>query len=266
MPSKQLIKKTVLSAALATSTALAVVAAGPLSAGAQESAPLDPAALDPAQAEAVRELVRDYLIENPDVIVEALQIYEQRQQAAEAERRQAALVAQRGALNEDPSSPVLGNPEGDVTVVEFFDYRCPYCKSIATAMRELVAEDPNVRLVMKEFPILSQESVDAARAALAAERQGLYEEFHFALMERGGSMSEPEVMAVAESVGLDLERLRADMQAPEIEEALRRNYAVGDAVGITGTPAMVIGNTVVPGMVSIDRLRELVAQARAEAS
>ncbi|WP_299398960.1 DsbA family protein [Pelagibius sp.] len=261
MPSKLLIKKTVLSAALATSTALAVAAGTALPANAEEPAPLEP-----AQAEAFRELVRDYLIENPDVIVEALQIYEQRQQAAEAERQQAALVAQRGALNEDPSSPVLGNPEGDVTVVEFFDYRCPYCKSIATAMRDLVDEDPNVRLVMKEFPILSQESVDAARAALAAGRQGLYEEFHFALMERGGSMSEPEVMAVAESVGLDLERLRADMQAPEIEEALRRNYAVGDAVGITGTPAMVIGNTVVPGMVGIDRLRELVAQARAEAS
>ncbi|WP_420347267.1 DsbA family protein [Pelagibius sp.] len=261
MLSKQLMKKTILGGAFATSTALAVVAGNALPAGAEE-----PTALNPAQTEAVRALLRDYLIENPEIVVEALQVYEQRQQAAEAERRQAALVAQRSTLNDDPGSPVLGNPEGDVTIVEFFDYRCPYCKSIATAIRDLVAEDPNIRLVMKEFPILSQESVDAARAALAAERQGLYEDFHFALMERGGSMSEPEVMAVAESVGLDLERLRADMRAPEIEEALRRNYAVGDAIGITGTPAMVIGNTVVPGLVSIDRLRELVAQARAEAS
>jgi len=200
------------------------------------------------------------------VVVEAFRAYEQRQQALEAERQRAALMAEAANLNRDPLSPVLGNPEGDVTVVEFFDYRCPYCKRIAGALQGLVAEDPNVRLVMKEYPILSQESVDAARAALAADRQGLYEPFHFALMERGGAMTAAEVMSVAHSVGLDIDRLRQDMQLPEIEEALRRNYALGEKIGVTGTPAMVIGGTVVPGAVSLEHLRSLVAEARAQAS
>ncbi len=150
--------------------------------------------------------------------------------------------------------------------MEFFDYRCPYCKRVAGALQALVAEDPNIRLVMKEYPILSQESIEAARAALAAARQGQYERFHFALMERGGSMTESEVMGVAQSVGLDLDQLRRDMQSAEIEEALRRNYALAETIGVGGTPAMVIGTTLIPGAVGLERLRSLVAEARAQAS
>ncbi|NIA68773.1 DsbA family protein [Pelagibius litoralis] len=218
------------------------------------------------ETEAFQKMVREYLLQNPEIIVEALQTYEQRQQLAETERQREALIAERSNLNEDPLSPVLGNPEGDVTVVEFFDYRCPYCRRAAEVLQELVAEDPNVRLVMKEYPILSQESVEAARAALAAAKQDKYESFHFTLMETGGSMSEAEVMAVAQATGLDVERLQRDMQLPEIEEALRRNYALAETVGITGTPAMVIGTALVPGVVSLERLKELVAEARAQAS
>lgn len=262
MISKQLKLRAITSVFAGALVALAVVAGNPQSARSDESADK----LSAAETEAFEKVVRKYLLENPEVIVEALQAYEQRQQAMEAERQRAAVVAEAANLNEDPTSPVLGNPEGDITVVEFFDYRCPYCKRVAGALQALVAEDPNVRLVMKEYPILSKESIDAARAALAAARQGRYERFHFALMNRGGSMSEAEVMSVAHSEGLDIDRLKRDMQSAEIEEALRRNHALAQTIGVTGTPAMVIGSTLVPGAVGLERLRALVAQARAEAS
>ncbi len=222
--------------------------------------------LTASETDAFQQRVRDYLLENPEVIVEALQAYEQRQKDAESERQRIALTEQRSNLVEDPLSPVLGNPEGDVTVVEFFDYRCPYCRQAADVLQELVAVDPNIRVVMKEYPILSQESVEAARVALAAAKQDRYEVFHFALMEKGGSMSEAEVMAVAEASGLDIAQLQQDLQLPEIEEALRRNYALAEAIGVNGTPAMVVGNTLIPGVVSLERLRNLVADVRAEAS
>ncbi len=254
--------RTVFGLAAGLFLALAVIVGAPQSSRAEDSSDV----LDPTQTEAFQKLVRDYLLANPEVIVEALETYQQRQNEAEAERRRAALIAHAKALNEDPLSPVLGNPQGDITVVEFFDYRCPYCRQVADALQDLVAEDPKVRLVMKEYPILSQESVEAARAALAAVRQDQYESFHFALMERGGSMSEAEVMGVAQSVGLDVERLKRDMQSADVEEALRRNYALAETIGVTGTPAMVIGTTLVPGAVSLERLRQLVAEARAKAS
>ena len=249
--------------------ALAVTVQGDRQAAAQDAAGNaagNATSLDPKQTEAIQELVREYLLQNPEVIVEALEIYQQRQRLAEAERQHAALLAAQESLKNDPASPVLGNPDGDITVVEFFDYRCPYCRQVAGALQELVAEDPNIRLVMKEYPILSEESVNAARAALAAVRQDGYERFHFALMERGGSMTQAEVTRVARSVGLDVEQLLRDMRSPEIEAALRRNYALAESIGVTGTPAMVIGTTLVPGAVDLNRLRALVAEARAQAS
>lgn len=224
------------------------------------------AAAGGTQEAETRAVVRQYLLDNPEVIVEALQAYETRQQAAESQRQRAAIVAQAEILNHDPEAPVLGNPEGDVTLVEFFDYRCPYCKRMTDTLEQLIAEDPELRVVMKEFPILSQESVEAARAALAAVRQEKYEEFHFALMEGGGSFTEDEIMAVAASVGLDEERLRADMQDPAIDTALRRNHGVAEKIGVTGTPAFIIGDTLLPGAVSIDQLRALIAETRAKTS
>ncbi len=221
---------------------------------------------DARQSEAIEKLVRDYLLEHPEVLIEALRAYEQRQQAAEAERLRAAILAEAAALKDDPDAPVIGNPEGDVTLVEFFDYRCPYCKRASGTVIQLMEEDPELRVVMKEFPILSQESVRAARIALAAGRQGKYESFHFALMENGGSFSDAEIFAVAESVGLDEARLRADMQDPAIEAALRRTNALAERLGVTGTPAFIVGDTLIPGAVGIDQLRALVAETRAEQS
>ncbi|MGF1591645.1 MAG: DsbA family protein [Kiloniellaceae bacterium] len=224
-----------------------------------------PKAAELPPAEATQALLRRYILDNPEVVVQALQSYEQRQQALQADRLRATLVAEAAALNDDPDAPVIGNPEGDITVVEFFDYRCPYCKRATATLAQLLQEDSDLRLVMKEFPILSQESVQAARAALAAVRQDRYEAFHFALMENGGGFTDEEILAVAEAVGLDAARLLADMQDPAIEAALRRNHALAERIGITGTPAFIIGDTLVPGAISIEELRARIAEARAKA-
>ena len=218
------------------------------------------------QKQAVEQLVRDYLLAHPEVVVEALQRYEQQQQALESERLKETLAASAAALTADKSDPVIGNPQGDVTLVEFFDYRCPYCKRMTDTLAELIKEDSNLRVVMKEFPILSRESVQAARAALAAERQGKYEAFHFALMENGGGFTEDEILAVAESVGLDAAKLQKDMQDPEITAVLQRTSALAESIGVTGTPAFVIGGTMIPGATSLEALRAQIAETRAKAS
>jgi len=218
------------------------------------------------QKEAVEQLVREYLLAHPEVVVEALHRYEQQQQTLESERLKEALAAAGPELIADPADPVLGNPDGDVTLVEFFDYRCGYCKRMTGTLAQLIEEDGNLRVVMKEFPILSRESVVAAHAAMAAVRQGKYEAFHFALMKDGGSFTDGEVMAIAESVGLDTARLASDMRDPNIAAALQRTKALAESIGINGTPAFIIGDTMIPGATSLEALRAQIAEARAKAS
>lgn len=246
--------------AAALALAAGIAAATPPAQG-QDASP----ALDARQSEAVEALVRQYILEHPEVVVEALQRYEQRQQAAEAERQAAAIVALADQLAADPRDPVLGNPQGDVTLVEFFDYRCGYCKRMSGPLAQLIEEDPELRVVMKEFPILSQESMQAARAAVAALRQdrGKYEAFHFALMG-AGSLADEDILAAAESVGLDRGALQVAMRDPEIETLLRDNYALAQKIGINGTPAFVIGGALIPGAISLEELRAKIADARAE--
>jgi protein-disulfide isomerase len=256
--SKIMKKKDFLRAAVALALALGLAAA-PQAGSAQDAQP----PFDATQSEAIEALVRQYILEHPEVVVEALHRYEQQQQAAEAERQAAAIVALADQLSADPRDPVIGNPDGDVTLVEFFDYRCGFCKRMTGVLTQLVDEDPNLRVVMKEFPILSRESGQAARAALAGLRQGKYEAFHFALME-GGALTDDEILAIAASVGLDTDELQDAMQDPAIGVALRDNLALAEKIGITGTPAFIVGNTLVPGAVSIEELRAKIAAARAK--
>ena len=218
------------------------------------------------QAQGIERIVRDYLLANPEVLVEALTAYQRQQKLAEAQLREQAIAQRDRELAQDPATPVIGNPEGDVVMVEFFDYRCPYCKTVARMVRDEVANDGNVRLVMKEFPILGPQSVQAARAALAAAMQDKYEAFHFALMTQPGDMSDAHIDTVAGMVGLDVPRLRRDMELPEIEEALGRNIALAEAIGIRGTPAFIVGKTLVPGAIDAEALQKLIAEARAQAS
>ncbi len=187
---------------------------------------------------------------------------EARQKAGKDAAAAAALVEHRQALERSAADPVLGNPDGDVTIVEFFDYQCGYCKTMTGPLMELVRDDGRIRLVLKEFPILGPESALAARASLAAGRQGKYEPFHMALMGLRGRLNEGAIWQVAAETGLDLDRLRKDMAAPEITAVIEANYRLAQALGIEGTPAFAIGNALVPGAAPREHLAGLVQKAR----
>ncbi len=249
-------------AAAVPALALCLAAATP--AAAQEQSL--PGGFTPDQTQGIEEIVRQYLLDNPDVLVKALTIYQQRRKVTEKKRQQQAVGVHRKALLEDPDAPILGNLKGDVAIVEFFDYRCPYCRKVAKNIKRAIEEDGNIRLIMKEFPILGPQSIQAARAALAAAKQGKYEEFHWTLMLKPGDMSDPHIRTVARELGLDVERLEADMKSKEIENMIRRNRGLATALAIRGTPAFVIGNTLVPGAIDLSAIKRLVAAARAGAS
>lgn len=211
----------------------------------------------------VKELVAEALRENPELVLEALQTLEVRQAEAQEAAAVAALSAERDLLERDPNAPVLGNPNGDVTVVEFFDYNCPYCKRAMPEVDALLAEDGNVRLVMREWPILSEGSAFAARAALAARQQGKYAEMHDALMSMRGKVEADTVLRIAGETGLDVEKLKIDMQAPEVEAHIATSMRLADALGFNGTPSFVIGDQLVRGFVEKAELLAAVVAARA---
>lgn len=222
--------------------------------------------LDAGQVQAIEQIIKDYLMENPEIIIEAVQAYQEKRKIADQNRQRDVVASLSSALLDDPDSPVIGNIDGNVTLVEFFDYRCPYCKKIAPELQEVLATQKDVRLVMKEYPILGPESVSGARAALAAARQDKYEEFHFALLSSPGDMSERHIMAIAEQVGIDTKRLRQDMESEEIDAMLARNRELANALGITGTPALVIGDQVIPGAINLQTLMSLISQERSNSS
>lgn len=216
------------------------------------------------QRQAIEAIVRDYLVRNPGVMIEVLEAAKEKLSNDAQAQRATALAERRREIFEDPNAPVAGNPQGDVTLVEFFDYRCPYCKQVAPAIHTLLGEDKQLRVVYKEFPVLGPESVTAARAALAARAQGKYEALHRALMEMKGQINETAILNAAKSAGVDVERLKRDMAAPEIDRMLQANHQLAAALDIRGTPGFVIGDEIVPGAVSIDALRQLIATARNE--
>jgi protein-disulfide isomerase len=208
--------------------------------------------------------IRAYILENPEVIVEAMQRLQARQQAAAASEAEAVLSARADEVFRNATSPVGGNPDSDVTLVEFFDYNCPYCRSVAPVMNEAEAADPQLRVVYKEFPILGPNSVYAAKAALAAHRQRRYVAFHQALMQAEGTADSERVFAVAAEVGLDIERLKTDMEDPVIQEAIDRNLALAQALRITGTPGFVVGRQILRGALDLRTLQQVIREARAE--
>jgi protein-disulfide isomerase len=226
-------------------------------------------AADPAQGlsrEATEEIIRDYILKHPEIIEQALQTLEERQRQAEKQQFMKALTAHRDDLLSDPRSPVGGNPQGSVTVVEFFDYRCPHCKRAAPDVKKLAQDDPDVRIVYKQLPMLGPDSELAARAALAAHAQGKYAALHDALMASSGSLTLPAILRLAGRAGLDAAQLQADIEKPEIRATIERDLSLAEAIGITGTPSFVIGSELVPGKVSLATLKALVAEARAKAA
>ncbi|QPC44744.1 DsbA family protein [Kaustia mangrovi] len=214
-----------------------------------------PAGMAPAQAEEfsdaqrgeIGEIVRDYLLENPEVLREAFQALEEKEQAAQAEKVTDLIRENSDALFQSPLDHVAGNPDGDVTMVEFFDYNCGYCKRSLADVLALIENDPDLRFIPKEFPILGPGSVFASRAAIASRKQDKYWPFHLAMMKHRGEIDEDTVLKIAGDVGLDVEQLKTDMEAPEVKETIEQGYKLANLLGIQGTPAFVIGEQFVPG-------------------
>jgi protein-disulfide isomerase len=221
-----------------------------------------PAQQTPAPTDEFGAKVRAYLLAHPEVIMEAVQELRQRQEAAQAEAAKAAIAAHRDEIFRNPSSPVAGNPVGDVTLVEFFDYNCPYCRKVAPDLWALPGADPGLRLVFKEFAILGPTSEFAARVALAAQKQGKYLPVHQALMRAEQPLTEDKVFRAAAGAGADLARLKRDMADPSVDAEIARTRELAETLGITGTPGFVVGDALIPGAVERDALQAAIAGAR----
>lgn len=210
----------------------------------------------------IKALALEAIRENPQIIMEAIAILEGQRDEAQAAAQAEFLLGQRSLLENDPNAPTVGNPEGDAVVVEFFDYNCPYCKRAAADVKALLAADSNVRVVYREWPILGEGSVFATRAALAARAQGKYDEMHEGLMEMRGRAEEASVLALARSVGLDVDQLVADMQSDAVNNHIATSEQLAQSLGFTGTPSFVIGDALVPGAVPLSELQGYIAEAR----
>lgn len=216
------------------------------------------------QRKSIERVIEDYLLRNPEVIERAMQALEAKRESAEERAALAALEKYRRDLYEKPASPIGGNPDGDVTVAEFFDYRCGVCRRVHPIVSKLVSSDGKIRRVYVEWPILGADSVFASRAALAARHQGKdkYFRFHNLMMEARGQLDRGKVLSLAGRAGLDRKRLERDLGAPEIARIISRNYAIADALGLNGTPSFVIGKKVLRGARDLNTMRRIVAEAR----
>ncbi|SFO68243.1 Protein-disulfide isomerase [Mesorhizobium sp. NFR06] len=219
------------------------------------------AAGEPSQDQ-LDQRIHDYILAHPEVLMEALQRLEERQREADVAAVRAVLSQRAADIFRDGQSPVGGNPQGDVTMVEFFDYNCPYCRQVAPTIEQAMAEDPKLRIVYKEFPILGPDSVFAAKAALAAARQGKYLEFHKALYGSRTRVTEAAVLKIASETGIDVPRMQNDMQRPEIQALIERNTELAQALRITGTPGFVVGDQIFPGATDLATMKKLIEQAR----
>lgn len=226
--------------------------------------PAQAAEFNPAQRQEMEGIIRDYLLKNPEVLRDALMELQKREQDKQAQSLQDALKASADALYRAPGDFSLGNPKASVTIVEFFDYNCGYCKKSFPDVQKLAQSDADVRIVFKEFPILSPGSVVAARAAIAARKQGKYWELHQAYMNYPGQKDEAAALAIAEKLGLDMAQLKKDMEDPEVGQILSANRELAQALNIQGTPGFVAAETLIPGAIGFDGLSALVKDIRAQ--
>ncbi|MBM3614314.1 MAG: DsbA family protein [Alphaproteobacteria bacterium] len=218
-----------------------------------------------AEREAFRAEVRAYLLENPEVLVEAMDILQAQEEQAAANRDLEMLAANKDAIFNDPASWVGGNPEGDITLVEFVDYRCGYCKKAHDEVAELVASDGNIRFVLKEFPILGEDSLKASQFAISVLQlhgPDAYKSVHDALIALRGNPDEATLSSMAADLGLDPAPILARMSTPEVMTVIEANHALASTMEIQGTPTFVIDNTMVRGYVPLDGMRQIVAGQR----
>jgi len=211
-------------------------------------------------------IIREYLLKNPEVLQEAIAELEKRQAMAEAAKHKAAVKQHAAALFDSPRHVVVGNPKGDVTFVEFFDYNCGYCKRAMDDMLVLMKADPNLKVVLKEFPVLGEGSREAAKVGVAVRMQDKtgkkYLEFHQKLMGGRGAIDKARAVAAAREVGMDVARIERDINSDEVRLSLEESFKLAEALGLNGTPSYVIGNEVAIGAVGQAALKEKINIAR----
>lgn len=220
------------------------------------------AAGGPADRTALGKSIRDYLLANPEVLVEAMQELERKQDSQRDAVAQKGVQENQAELYRDPDSPIGGNPNGDVTIVEFNDYQCPYCKRAYQAVKSVVGADGKVKIIYKDLPILGEASKVAALAALASVKQGKHLALHNGLMEFTGKLDREKILEIAGSVGIDRAQLEKDMENPKLRQIIDSNLKLASALGIRGTPAFVIGKQFVPGAIDARALKQLIDEAR----
>jgi len=220
-----------------------------------------------AERDAFRAEVRAYLMENPEVLMEAIGVLEQRQAQAQAENDEALVQSQAGDLFEDGYSWVGGNLDGDITLVEFVDYRCGYCRKAHDEVATLVESDGKIRFILKEFPILGEQSVISSRFAIATKQiagDEVYKKVHDTLIAFRGNVNDESLRRLAESFDLDADAILARMNAPEVDAVISANHALAKTLQITGTPTFVLGGQMLRGYVPLDSMRSIVAEERSE--
>ena len=217
----------------------------------------------PLDKAAVEQIVKSYIMENPQLILDSVENY---QKKARTERQSEGLKKSKDTLLKDLDSPETGNPQGDMTIVEFFDYNCGYCKHAFPEIKALLETDKNIRVVFKEFPILGPTSVTASKWALAANKQKKYFEFHSALMENKQPITDELLEKIAKDVGLDTKQVKADAEDKGIQAQIDKNRQLSESLGLTGTPAFVIGDEVLPGFIQLDEMERMIAGIRAKAA
>jgi protein-disulfide isomerase len=238
-------------------TALALAVSVSFSANAADAPPIGD-----AQRAGIETVVHDYLMKHPEVIIQAVQAYQQNVQAEKDKAARDMVTARAADLLHDPQTQTMGNGSGDCNLVEFFDNQCPYCQANEPEIQKLLKQDGRVRLVLKEFPILGPISLVASKAALASVKQGKYDQFHEALLAHKGHYDKASIVDdIAKSVGLDLDKLHKDMQSSEIAAEIDKNLDLGRALEINGTPGFVIGDQIVGGASSVDELKKYVDTA-----
>jgi protein-disulfide isomerase len=227
------------------------------------AAPVQAAEFNDAQKKEIEAILQDYLMANPVILRDMMTKLEQQQRDAEEKQRGEALVSNADQIYRTEGDPVVGNPKGDVTLVEFMDYNCSWCKRGVAELAALVEEDKNLKVIIKEFPIFGAGSEFAAKAAKAAFRQGKYWELHQALFKSEVPVNEEVTLALAESVGIDMAKLKADMADPVIAEDIAKTQALAVAMNISGTPAFIVDDKVFPGFVAGDQLAAAIGGVRA---
>ena len=210
----------------------------------------------------IEKIIREYLIKNPEVLEETLRALQAKREASRLATTRASIQKNKKQIYENPEDPVGGNPDGDVTIVEFFDYRCGFCKRVAPVVEDALAKDTKIRIRYKEFPVLGPSSVLAAQAALASRAQGKYLAFHKALMKAKIFYDEASIMKIATSVGIDTARLKKDMQASGIQAQIAKTRALARSLGIRGTPAFIVGEQLFPGALNAAQLARMIQMAR----